>query len=507
MALTVVNRPDSYSAAYLPVEYKFTSNLSPNSVAGESNSTASLRGTSFSGADVLINTSTQPLPLIVGDFVYIENAGEYNGVHRVSSILSGLAGVSVTEFYIDTPVVTEEIVIPFLNNVIKIAAEVSKYYNNYNAVADVYIGGSFVVRLREKRNFDNEFIFDLSSIIQEYLGSDLLTLGTTTTSTTVDLSKEVYIQYAEEYDTISNGIATLTLTDFTDDSANTFTAVNSTIPYVFMNDFAISSTNYNLSDYYATNALFTSASAYNWLTRQPDVRIGSNDSYQMSFINGTQTYNGSPNPIAVDLDLVLKTYDSQGALLATDIIVLDTDTTTNLEGVYNVPVGPANLSAYITSNVAKYEVRARIDGFTLANYKTFIIEDDCNRILRRFEWVNSLGGIDSFTFKGKEVRDIDVEKQTFKRIIGASRSIPERSVTTFGVQTKDIYNVNSGIVSRDEKEWLLSLIESPEVYIVVDGYRLPVQLTTDFSIEKLAEYSYNVSVEYELAYDKIIQRN
>jgi hypothetical protein len=67
--------------------------------------------------------------------------------------------------------------------------------------------------------------------------------------------------------------------------------------------------------------------------------------------------------------------------------------------------------------------------------------------------------------------------------------------------------VNSGIVSRDEKEWLLSLIESPEVYIVVDGYRLPVQLTTDFSIEKLAEYSYNVSVEYELAYDKIIQRN
>ena len=507
MALTVVNRPDSYSAAYLPVEYKFTSDLSPNSVAGESNSTASLRGTSFSGADVLVNTSTQPLPLIVGDFVYIENAGEYNGVHRVSSILSGLAGVSVTEFYIDTPVVTEEIVIPFLNNVIKIAAEVSKYYNNYNAVADVYIGGSFVVRLRKKRDFNDEFIFDLSSIIQEYLGSDLLTLGTTTTSTTVDLSKEVYIQYAEEYDTISNGIATLTLTAFTDDSTNTFTAVNSTIPYVFMNDFSISSTNYNLSDYYAANALFTSASAYNWLTRQPDVRIGSNDSYQMSFINATQTYNGSPNPIAVDLDLVLKTYDSQGALLATDIIVLDTDTTTNLEGVYNVPVGPANLSAYITSNVAKYEVRARIDGFTLANYKTFIIEDDCNRILRRFEWVNSLGGIDSFTFKGKEVRDIDIEKQTFKRIIGASRSIPERSVTTFGVQTKDVYTVNSGIVSKVEKEWLINLLESPEVYLIVDGYRLPVQVNSTFGFEKLGEDSYNVTMEYELAFEKIIQRN
>lgn len=507
MALTVLNRPDSYSAAYLPVEYKFTSDLSPNTVVGESNSSASLRGTSFSGNDVLVNTSTQPLPLVVGDYVYIENAGEYNGVHRVSSILSGTEGVSVLEFYIDTPVSTEEIVIPFLNNVIKIAAEVSKYYNNYNAVADVYIGGSFVVRLRTKRNFDNEFIFDLSSIIQEYLGSDLLALGTSTTSTTIDLSKEVYIQYAEEYDTISDGVSTLTLTDFTDDSTNTFTAVNSTIPYVFMNDFSISSVNYDLSDYYKVNALFSSASAYNWLTTSTDVRIGSNDSYQLSFINATETYNGSPNPIAVNLDLVLNKYDSSNNLLGTDIIVINNDTTTNLEGVYNVPVGPANLSAYLTSDVDRYDVRARIDGFTLANYKTFIIEDDCTKIQRRFEWINSLGGLDAFTFIGKESRDIDVEKQTFKRVIGASRSIPERSVTTFGVQTKDVYTVNSGIVSKLEKEWLISLLESPEVYLVVDGYRLPVQVNSTFGFEKLGEDSYNVTMEYELAFEKIIQRN
>jgi hypothetical protein len=504
MALTVLSRPDSYSAAYLPVEYKFTSDLSPNSISGESDSNGTLFGSDNSGEDILVGT--QPLPLVVGDYVYLENAGVYNGVHRVSSINNGTEGVSVTGFFIDTPVTTETT----LPGILKQAVEVSKYYNNYNAVVDVYISGSFVVRLRTRRNFDNEFIFDLSSIIQEYLGSDLLALGTSTTSTSVDLSKEVYIQYAEEYDVISNGIATLTLTSFTDDSSNPFTAVNSTIPYVFMNDFAISSVNYNLSDFYSTNALFNGASAYNWLTLQPEeVRISSNDSYQMSFINATETYNGGPNPIAVNLDYVLRTYDNQGSLIATNIVVIDTDTTTNLEGVYNVPVGPSNLSAYITSDVVKYTVQTRIDEFILADLRTFIIEDDCSptRVERRFEWVNSLGGIDAFTFKGKEVRDIDVEKRTFKRILNSVRSIPERSVTTFGVETKDVYTVNSGIVSKKERDWLLSLVESPEVYLVVDGYRLPVQVNTTFGVEKLAEYSYNVTMEYELAYEKIIQRN
>ena len=502
MALTLVQEPDRYSAAYLPIEYKFTSDLDPNSIPGESDSNGTLFGSDNSGEDILVGT--QPVPLVVGDYVYLENAGVYNGVHRVSSINNGTEGVSVTGFFIDTPVTTETT----LPGILKQAVEVTKYYNNYSAVVDVYIGGSFTVRLRKKRDFNNEFVFDLSSIIQEYLGSDLLALGTSTTSTSVDLSKEVYIQYAEEYDVISNGIANLTLTSFTDNSANTFIGVNSTIPYVFMSDFSISSVNYNLDDFYNTNALFNGASAYNWLTLQPEeVRISSNDSYQMSFINATETYNGGTNPIAVNLDYVLRTYDSQGSLIATNIIVIDTDTTTNLEGVYNVPVGPSNLSAYITSDVVKYTVQTRIDEFILADLRTFLIEDDCNRILRRFEWVNKLGGIDSFTFKGKEFKDIDVEKEVFKRSLNSSRSIPERQVTTFGVTSKDVYSVNSGIVSKAEKDWLIDLIESPEVYLVVDGYRLPVQINTEFSFEKLAENSYNVTMEYELAYEKIIQRN
>lgn len=500
MALTVIQRPDEYSAAYLPVEYKLTSDLSPNSISGESDSNGTLFGSDNSGEDILVGT--QPLPLVVGDFVYLENAGVYNGVHRVSSINNGVEGVSVTGFFIDTPVTTNTT----LPGILKQAVEVSKYYNNYNAVVDVYISGSFVVRLRTRRNFNNEFVFDLSSIIQEYLGSDLLALGTSTASTSVDLSKEVYIQYAEEYDVITNGLAELTLTAFTDDSANTFTGVNSTVPYVFMNDFVISSVNYNLDDYWQNN--ITGSNAYNVLSQQPDVRLSSNDSYQLSFINGATQSGGVPwGPGSIDLDLIVSDYDSQNTLISTTTVNIASGQGDTLIDVYNVPVGPANLT--LSANAVKYEVYARLAGNKITNTKTFIIEDECSptRIERRFEWVNKLGGIDAFTFKGKESRDIDVEKRTFKRVLNSVRTIPERSVTTFGVETKDVYTVNSGIVNKEEREWLLSLVESPEVYLIVDGYRLPVQVNTTFSLEKLAEYSYNVTMEYELAYEKIIQRN
>ena len=298
MALTVTQRPDSYSAAYLPVEYKFTSDLSPNSISSEIDSNGTLFGSDNSGEDILVGT--QPLPLVVGDYVYLENAGVYNGVHRVSGINNGVEGISVTGFFIDTPVTTNTT----LPGILKQAVEVSKYYNNYSAVLDVYISGSFVVRLRKRRDFNNEFVFDLSSIIQEYLGSDLLALGTSTTLTATDLAKSVYIQYAEEYDVITDGIADLTLGSFTDDSVNTFTAVNSTIPYVFMKDFSISSTNYNLSDYWENN--ITGSNTYELLTAQPNVRIKAEDSYQVSFINGATQSGGVPwGPGSIDLDLIV----------------------------------------------------------------------------------------------------------------------------------------------------------------------------------------------------------
>jgi len=491
MAITVVSRPSQYNAAYLPIEYVFTSDKSPNSIASEISTAGTLLGDSNSGEDVEVTCTA--LPLVVGDFIELENASSYSGIHRVSSIITGTPGVNVTKFSIDTPVNTSVISGELLTPLASVT--VSKYYNNFSIALDLYIEGAFIVRLRKKRNSNDQFVFDISNILQEYLGSDLNDLTETSHTVASDLARDFYVEYAEEYDEITNGINNLTLQSFTDDSANTFTAVNSTVPYVWLSNFSIDSVNYNLADFYSASTPNTST---RFLTNQPSkIEIGSNESYQLSFIQGT---------IAVKDDLTRRviTYDSNGSVIATTDTVLIASSSSE---VVNISCGTANLGAIITAATIKYDVKIVYGTSVISETLTFNINSDCSRIERRIEFVNKLGGLDAFTCKGKESKDMDITKKIFKRTLNTSRSIPERSVTTVSVDSKEVYALNSGIVSKEERDWLIEMIESPECYMVIDSYRIPIQITDKFGIEKLAEDSYNIQFEYEFAFDRITQRN
>jgi hypothetical protein len=475
----------------------FTSDKDPNTISGESVSDGTLLGDSNSGEDVVVDCSA--LPIVVGDFIELENASSYTGIHRVSSIITGTAGVSVTRFSIDTPVNTDVLVAPNLISP-ALSVTVTKYYNNFSVVVDLYIENSFIVRLRKKRNANDEFVFDVSNILQEYLGSDLNDLTETSHTVADNLAKDFYIEYAEEYDEITNGINNLTLQSFTDDSANTFTAVNSTVPYVWLNDFSINSVNYDLSDFYSSTSPNTST---RFLTNQPStIEIGSDESYQLSFIQGTIIQGGVV--IRDDLKRRVITYDSSGSVIATTDTILIASSGSE---VVNVSCGTTNLGATITAATVKYDVLIVFGTSVISETLTFNINSDCSKIDRRIEFVNKLGGLDAFTCKGKESKDMDIDKKVFKRSLNSSRVIPERSITTVSVNSKEVYALNTSIVSKEERDWLIEMIESPECYMVIDSYRIPIQITDKFGIEKLAEDSYNIQFEYEFAFDRITQRN
>jgi hypothetical protein len=137
----------------------------------------------------------------------------------------------------------------------------------------------------------------------------------------------------------------------------------------------------------------------------------------------------------------------------------------------------------------------------------FVLNDDCGRVSRRIEFLNKIGGLDAFTCKGKESKDMDIEKRTMKRVLNYPRSIPERSITTTGTESKEIHTLNTGLVTEKEKDWLIEMLESPEAYMVLSGYRIPIQIFTDFSFQKLQEGLYNTTFEYQFAFDRITQRN
>lgn len=523
MAFSLTQRPDAFSAAYLPMIYKGTSTRMPNSRAGESDAGGTLIsptlngtfGTTRRGERILVYANLQDAApqLKVGAYVKFENAGQYNGVHRINEIVQGASDfTSVSQFYVDT-LVNQETGAPINNQITALttpnSVTVSKYYNNYSAVLDLYISGNFVARLRKKVDVNDEFVFDISTIVQEYLGSDLYTLDSTTLSVdSTDLSKEVHVQTAQEFDRIKDdGTTELLVYSFTDDSANSFRAVNSVIPYVRMNDFVIDSVAYDLTTDYVKD---DTEESQKFLTNQPSkVRIGRYDNYALSYIVGNTKINGSAplSSASLDLELYVRTFDSQGNIIAVSTPTIKSDTLSDLQGTYAALCGPANLDSLITSETVEYDIAVFIGSYNLMELKRFVIDDTCYKDEYRFEWVNKLGGLDAFTFTGKYTKTSDIEKETFKRTLSDVRTIPERQLTTLTVMSEDIHTVNSGIVSKDERDWLEELLESPEVYLIKSGYRLPVQVDTKFGFEKLAEDSYNVTLEFRLAYDKQTQRN
>lgn len=524
MAFSLTQRPDAFSAAYLPMVYKGTSNRSPNTRSQEIDTSSTIAGVAGStsgsvvrGERILVYADLQytESQFRVGAYVLFENAGQYNGVHRISEIIQGASNfTSISQFYVET-VVNQDTGVPLNSQLTALvtpgSVTVSQYYNNYSAILDLYISGNFVTRFRKKVNLDNEFVFDVSSVVQEYLGSDLYTLDSTTLDVaSTDLSKEVYVEYGHEYDIIKpDGTTELTISVYGDDSANSFYAVNSVIPYIGMNDFSVFSTNYDMSDYAYTDT----GNEQKFLTNQPyTTRIQRDSNYSLSYVINAETIGGGTPIGNCEVRLYVRTYNSSGATIATNQTVLENDTLANLKGTRAVLVGTTNLGAWITSETVKYDCYITLYNVITGNsrlteIKEFEIDDTCYRDEYRFEWVNKLGGLDAFTFTGRYDKTSDIDKETFKRSLNDVRSIPERQLTTLTVNSEDIHTVNSGIVSKAERDWLEELLESPEVYLIKDGYRLPVHIDTKFGFEKLGEDSFNVTCEFRLAFDKITQRN
>jgi len=470
--ITVVSRPDDVSAAYLNVQYVFTSDRSPNVIAGESANLLFVRKNSGSSrAEVYLNGIFK---LKAGDFLKIEGNPLYNGIHKI-------LGVTETNvlFILDTPFIGDAF-----------GGTVSIYYNNLSIVLDLFIEGAFIIRVRTKRNSDDEFVFDLQRFVQANLGSDLLTLSVDTISDRVDIAKNIFVKYAEEFDVDGE----LTTAAFTDDVANTKLIVNSTIDYVKLvnGELEIKTTAYDMTPF--TPVAVTSG----WLTNSPTTRtIQAVESAQMSFVF---VFDGST------FFRKVVTFDNTGAVIGTTSTVIAVP---GSDSVINVSVGTDNLGAIITAATVRYEVSITSTGIAQPmETMTFLIDSDCHENLNTFYWVNALGGIDTFSFLGNWTSSEDVIRSKFKRNLNFPRVIPERQNTSITNVPIETFTSNSGKVIKEIAAWLRELTESPEVYLRVSNEYLPVDIVSDSLPDLNTQGSaFEMEFEWMFAYDKIRQRN
>lgn len=242
-----------------------------------------------------------------------------------------------------------------------------------------------------------------------------------------------------------------------------------------------------------------------FLTNAPNnIPIRSGESAQLSFV----IENIHTETISTYFFRV-RQYDSLGALIRSD------DTTFALEStnMYHIGCGIENLSAIFDSDTSKYDITVFGEGdnseeIAITETITYKVESECIDQSWRLHWLNSLGGIDSYTFIGKTSVSKDVTRNRYKRSLNVPRVIPERQLSTVDIESNIIYNINSGFINKQRSEWLSEILDSLDINIEVDQIYLPIDIEdNDTPISDSVDKLFNINIFFMFAFDRITQKN
>lgn len=185
----------------------------------------------------------------------------------------------------------------------------------------------------------------------------------------------------------------------------------------------------------------------------------------------------------------IKTYDSTGAMIGhykvdNSFAAIPDDDSRFLR----FPAGPASIALIpaidvdqvvaspmpvISASVASYTIYIRRTGGTPATpEQEFVITEPCTKFpIHRFHFLNTLGGIDSFSFTKVHRKRSDIQRSTYKQQRG--RFVTSSSYTHtkadhglkdhyIRMQDKELFN--SDWISEEESDWLYELASSPIVF-------------------------------------------
>jgi hypothetical protein len=146
-------------------------------------------------------------------------------------------------------------------------------------------------------------------------------------------------------------------------------------------------------------------------------------------------------------------------------------------------------------------------GELVSEVRRYRIDNDCNVDENfRFVWLNSFGGWDYFNFKLGGKQTINVERQTYKKLLSRNYSIGDRGDTTYAQRGEEMWSVQSNWVTEYESQWLTGMIESREVYHLKNGEIYPIQIMdTSYQVKSaIRDQIFNVIIQFKYAFNRVI---
>lgn len=340
------------------------------------------------------------------------------------------------------------------------------------------------------------FTVNINDIIQDNIGFELNTLGSTGVITPTNNSGRMEAIAVKVYEVVLTG--GVIVTSYDPDNAS-----NSGFDFIFSGggysinayNWTLSHFNYNgfnISDYQLTSA---SGKFLNNAPLIKDIELGVSE--YLGLLNG---YNA---PATFDFKLQILTYDSSNALLNTDYIdVTDWNnnyTTNNPEHTYlSIGVGTSNLinEGVSLTNVSYYTVQLKEATNIASELRRFNIVGSCSSDVR-IHWSNNFGKQDSYTFKGNKIETLNHKAKTYLKAIGNTYSSEKRGSTVMQNISSTSFEIFTDSIGRNDYEFLASMLINKNAFIEDNGSYYPI-IIEDGS--KLIRNEKNVPLQFKLVY-------
>ena len=365
----------------------------------------------------------------------------------------------------------------------------TRNYAGFAYLIDVKDGSTTVGRLKVPPTTEGFGRFDMSGIMESYISSDLGLLNGTNIAT-VENNSNSYKDFTLEFGWVhyNTGSATydipqtVTFPDTTTGTSYDLLTFNGSLPR-YRRDL-VNFYDWQYNNYYTRYT--NKATTRKFLTNS--VNGGSPNSVYNQKVMSTDEgyiyvlYDGD----SID-QLYVISYDSSGAAISSVPIALGSGLAAKH---FRVPCSPATLdnitgvtTPVVSNSATSYSIELRDSPTTASEKFYFNIDSECRFETRRLEFLNSLGGFDYFNFTKVSRHTEEIERKFFETnpndlsLTGAiDYSISSREKVQYYTKSMPKMKLTSDWIDCDTYNWLLELIESPEIYLM-DSYTSPLGST------------------------------
>lgn len=244
--------------------------------------------------------------------------------------------------------------------------------------------------------------------------------------------------------------------------------------------------------------LYAGASTQQFLTWQADNETI--DLVNPHFLSYLQPFG------ATVWDVEIKAYDKDNNVLGTYSAF--TNSFTDDFGIFTIPIGwvGSGLSAKAyADDVTRFSVKVKTTLSDISETRMFLVDRLPRRNRRHFLWMNSLGGVTTYTFTGESSEALSSESVTANLYRPGAYTTEEGQWRIIEQSNQETRKVNSGPLSANRARRLKDILYSREVYELLTFPSpsgpvqkwIPIERTgSSVNITNSKEFLSNIGFEY-----------